>query len=166
MRSSATGGGPQRLVQNAGQAAQHPAGTMTEVFGAQHRARDAAYDFFENPSVSAASIAEAHQRRTAERCVGQPFVFVPVDGSSLQFPDGKEQKGLGFIGSYKAGARGLKVLTAIAVSPDGVPLGVLGQAWWLRKGKVKSPHAQRDVKDKETRYWLQVPQQAQQVLAS
>jgi hypothetical protein len=95
-----------------------------------------------------------------------PFVFVPVDGSSLQFPDDKATKGLGFIGTYKAGARGLKVMTAIAVSPDGVPLGVLGQAWWLRQSKAKTPHAQRDVNDKETRYWLEVPQQAQQVLDS
>jgi hypothetical protein len=166
MRNSAIGGVPQRLVQIAGQAAQHPAGTVTEVFAPHPREREAAYDFLENPAISADAIAEAHQRCTARRCVGLPFVFVPVDGSSLQFPDGKNTKGLGFIGSYKAGARGLKVLTAIAVSPDGVPLGVLGQAWWLRKTKVKTPHAQRDVKDKETRYWLEVPQQAQQVLAS
>ncbi len=166
MRVSAIGGGPQRLVQIAGQVAQHPAGTVTEVFGSHHREREAAYDFLENPSVSADAIAEAHQRRTAQRCVGLPFVFVPVDGSSLQFADEENKKGLGFIGTYRAGARGLKVLTAIAVSPDGIPLGVLGQAWWLRKNKVKTPHAKRDVKDKETRYWLEVPQQAQQRLES
>ena len=161
-----TGGVPQRLVCIATRVAQHPAGKVTEVFAHRPQEREAAYDFLENSAISADAIAEAHHRTTARRCVGLPFVFVAVDGSSLQFPDGKQAKGLGFIGSYKAGARGLKVLTAVAVSPEGVPLGVLGQAWWLRMAKVTKAHEKRDVKDKETRYWLEVPQQAQQVLAT
>lgn len=164
MRDWVIGGVPQRLVCIATRAAQHPAGKVTEVFAHRPQEREAAYDFLENSAISAEAIAEAHHRTTAGRCSGMPFVFVPVDGSSLQFPDGTGTKGLGFIGSYKAGARGLKVLSAIAVSPDGVPLGVLGQAWWLRMAKVTKSHAKRDVKDKETRYWLEVPQQAQQVL--
>jgi len=153
-----------RLVRIAARAAEHPEGLVTAVFAEQQTEREAAYDFLENPAVHPEDIALAHHRSTAQRCIGAPFVFVPVDGSSLRFSDPEGQKGLGFIGSYKAGARGLKVMTAIAVSPDGVPLGVLGQAWWLRREKPKVSHVKRPVDQKETRYWLDVPAQAQRAL--
>ena len=154
----------ERLVRIAERVAQHPAGTVTEVFANRPQEREAAYDFLENSSCSSEGIAWAQCRATARRCKEFPFVFVPTDGSSLQFPDEEGAKGLGFIGTHKAGARGLKVLTAIAVSPDGVPLGVLGQAWWLRLTKAKVPSAKRKVQDKETRYWLEVPAQAMAAL--
>lgn len=153
-----------RLVRIAERVAQHPAGTVTEVFADRPQERDAAYDFLENSAISSDAIGWAHHRATAARCKDLPFIFVPTDGSSVQFPDDTGTKGLGFVGTLQAGARGLKVLTAIAVSPEGVPLGVLGQAWWLRLSKAKVPHAQRKVQDKETRYWLEVPEQAQQAL--
>jgi hypothetical protein len=155
----------ERLVRIAERAAQHPAGTVTEVFANHPQERDAAYDFLENTAISSDAIAGAHHHATAKRCQGFPFVFVPVDGSSLQFADDDGSKGLGSIGTHKAGARGLKVMSAIAVSPEGVPLGVVGQAWWLRKGKASIPHAKRKVQDKETRYWLEVQAQAQQALS-
>jgi hypothetical protein len=156
----------ERLVRIAECVAQHPAGTVTEVFASRRKDREAAYDFLENEAISAEAIASAHHRATAKRCQGLPFVFVPVDGSSLQFEDDEGKKGLGSIGTHKAGARGLKVMSAIAVSPEGVPLGVLGQAWWLRKGKASVPHVKRKVNDKETRYWLEVPAQAQEALST
>ena len=154
----------QRLVRIAARVAEHPSGLLTEVFADHEDERAAAYDFLENPAVHPDDLAWAHQRATAQRCAGAPFVFVPVDGSSLSFSDPEGHKGLGFIGSRKAGARGLKVMTAIAVSADGVPLGVLGQAWWLRQGRAKVPHAKRTVEQKETRYWIEVPAQAQRAL--
>lgn len=153
-----------RLVRVAARAAEHPAARLTEVFTDCATERAAAYDFLENPAVDAKAIADAHHRATARRCAGAPFVFVPVDGSSLSFADPDNRRGLGFIGPHKAGARGLKVLTAIAVSLDGVPLGVLGQAWWLRREKAQTSAAKRKVDQKETRFWLEVPAQAQQVL--
>lgn len=153
-----------RLVRIAARAAEHPGSLVTEVFAGQEAERAAAYDFIENPAVHPDAIAWAHHRATAQRCVGQPFVFVPVDGSSLSFPDPEGHKGLGFIGSHKAGGRGLKVMSAVAVSLDGVPLGVLSQAFWLRRDKAKVPHSKRPVDQKETRYWLDVPAQAQRAL--
>lgn len=156
-----------RLVSIAARVAEHPAGTLTEVFGEQEAEREGAYDFVENESVRSEAIGWAQHRATARRCRGAPFVFVPVDGSSLTYPDSRGSKGLGPIGSRKAGARGLKVMTAIAVSAEGVPLGVLGQAWWLRpEEKAKAPHQKRKVDQKETRYWLEVPAQAQRALGA
>jgi hypothetical protein len=121
----------QRLVRIAARAAEHLGSLLTEVFADQQAERAAAYDFLENPAVHPDAIAWAHHRATAQRCRGQPFVFVPVDGSSLSFPDPEGHKGLGFIGSHKAGGRGLKVMSAVAVGVDGVPLGVVSQAFWL-----------------------------------
>jgi hypothetical protein len=55
-------------------------------------------------------------------------------------------------------------MTVIAVSPEGNPLGLVGQAWWLRLDKAKIPSAKRKVQDKETRYWLEVSEQAAEAL--
>src|SRR5262245_58159367 len=81
-----------RLVAVAARAAEHPHGLLTEVFVAEDSERAAAYDFLENPAVHPEDIARAHHVATARRCQGEPFVFVPVDGSSLTFsdPDGEK----------------------------------------------------------------------------
>jgi hypothetical protein len=153
-----------RLVALAARAAEHPHGLLTRVFAAYATERAAAYDFLENPAVRPEDIAWAHHRATARRCQGEPFVFVPVDSGSLSFSDPEGEKGLGFVGNAKAVTRGLKVMTAIAVRADGVPLGVLGQAWWLRRTRLRTLHTKRKPHEKETRYWLEVPAHAQRVL--
>src|SRR5690349_5787989 len=66
-----------RLVRLAERVAQHPAGTVTEVFANRPQEREAAYDFLENSAISSDAIALAHQGATAARCRGLPFVFVP-----------------------------------------------------------------------------------------
>jgi hypothetical protein len=67
-------------------------------------------------------------------------------------------KGFGAIGTYRNGATGLKLDNALAVSPDGVPIGVLGQVWWSRpphREKVRQPSYKVRVADKETRFLLE-----------
>src|SRR5207253_1553279 len=112
-------------------AALRPAGKITQVFtvGAE---REAAFRFVENEQVSAANIAQAAQHATARRCWGEHIVYVPVDGSSISVTDWKGQKGLGVVGARKNGAPGLQVMTAMAVSLDGTPLGACAQRWWGR----------------------------------
>ncbi len=151
-----------RLVCLAHLAARHPAGTLPQMAAPRPADIDTAYDFFENPRVSADQIALAHHQATAQRCRGLPFVFYAVDGSSLSYPDAE---GTGRIGSNKAGAKGLKTMLGLAVCPAGVPLGLLGQRLWSRPAKPKTHHASRKLNEKETQYWHQVLQQGQDVLA-
>src|SRR5262249_21730964 len=111
----------ERLVFHLDHAFARLGGTLTAIYDQDLARRDAAYHFFENPRVSAHAIAQAHAQSSALRCDPFPFVFVAVDGSSLTYDDPDGDKGLGSVGTRRSKARGFKFMTALAISPDGVP---------------------------------------------
>jgi Transposase DNA-binding/Transposase DDE domain len=150
-----------RLVRIATRAAENPSGKLSEVFTSE-RELDAAYDFIERAQTKVAQLEEAVGRATARQCVGAGRVRIAVDGSSTTVVDGTGQKGLGRVGTDMAGARGLKVINALAVDARGATVGLLAQAWWARpkapsrSRKQKSRERRRkEPSQKETRYWLQ-----------
>jgi hypothetical protein len=150
-----------RLVKMAARAAENPGGKLSDVFGSA-RELDAAYDLVESEHVLPAAIGEAQGRATARRCLDWPYVRVAVDGSSLQLTDHGRKKGFGSVGTRKAGARGLKVISALAVDPNGVTLGLLSQVWWARvaarSGSAnarRKRRAQLPTGQKETRHWIE-----------
>jgi hypothetical protein len=159
-----------RLVRVAAGASENPSGKVSEVFSSSCEL-DGAYDFLENDHVSACSIALAMMEATARRCIHQEFVWVAVDGSSLNLTDHARVKGFGSVGTIDAGASGLKVISALAIGRDGATVGLLAQTWWARqagpkrsaKEKRKSRRARPD-KEKETRYWLEAIDDARQRL--
>jgi len=136
-----------RLVAMAAAAAQRPSGLVSAVFGGDAE-RQGAYDFLENSHTSAGPIVDAVGRSCVARCMGEPFVYVPIDGTSLTIVDHENSKGFGHVGTYQHGLRGLKVVTALAVSPSGTTIGVAHLEWWNRPryGKLSSyrPPAQRE----------------------
>jgi hypothetical protein len=81
-----------------------------------------------------------------------------VDGSSLTLVDRGNTKDFGAVGTYAQGARGIKVISALAVTEsDGVPIGLLGQVVWTRpvtKPRKTKKRRARKVKDKETQRWI------------
>lgn len=120
--------------------------------------REGAYRFVENTNFEAKHITEGAAEATWRRAANLEYVFVPIDGSSLSLSNLINAKGLGSIGSYRKKAKGLKVLNAIALSPDGVPLGLLEQLYWARKKNTKRNKNlyKRKYKTKETYKWEQV----------
>lgn len=138
-------------------AAKRPAGQISKVFltGAE---RQGAYDLLDNPQVELEQMQQAMAAACAARSRKHPFVFVPVDGSSLALTDRGKTKDFGSIGTLEAGARGLKVMSAIALDPQGVPLGLCAQRWWTRQGtQPQGPsRASRSIEEKETQHWLDV----------
>jgi len=155
-----------RLVEVAAAAAKHPAGRITEVLsvGAE---REGAFRLIENEHAGVKAIARAAHEACAARSAEHRFVFVPVDASSLNLADWERTKGLGVVGARFVGARGLIVVTAIALAPDGTPLGLCGQKWWARRGRSRGrrKHDKRLVESKETQHWLDVMRQARDVFA-
>lgn len=152
-----------RLVKVAAGAAKRPSGRLSEVFRSP-RELDAAYDFVEHGQTTIDRLEAAVGRATAQSCVGQRYVFVPVDGSSVNLVDQTGgSKGFGSIGTTTAGACGLKVMSAEAIGADGVPVGVLTQSWWTRAKATKKRSAKQKKRDrlaraaheKETKYWLE-----------
>jgi len=143
-----------RLVAVAAGVASRPAGTVTQVF-AEGAAREGAYRLLSNVAVRASELTRAMCDATADACRKHRKVYVPLDGTSLSFTDTKNVRGVGDVGGYKGPNRGLQVLTALAISEEGTPLGVLEQTWWARaKRSPVKRHFRRALESKETRFWL------------
>jgi Transposase DNA-binding/Transposase Tn5 dimerisation domain len=144
-----------RLVAMAATALSRPAGRVSGVF-ANKAEREGAYDLLANPGVDSDAVIASMGEACTRRCRVYPFVFVGVDGSSVTVTDRAGTKDVGAIGTYEAGARGLKVITAYAVSPSGVPLGACAMRWWARsrRPRKRRPSYERPTRQKETQHWL------------
>ncbi len=155
-----------RLVQIAGEAAERPGGRVLEVCRSS-AARQGAYDFLSNRSVSPRAVQAALTKAVTVSCQNEEFCFVVVDGTALTLTDWQRKKDFGAVGSTYLGARGLKVINAYAISPSGTPIGVLGQQWWKRESHKKRRDCQhRLVEDKETKHWLQAIKDADLLLSA
>jgi hypothetical protein len=101
----------------------------------------------------------------ARRCAGEAFVYCPVDGTSLTVADRGGSKDFGPIGSRASGSRGLKVMNAMVLSSEGVPLGMSSQQWWTRAEHRRYQHRDElGPEQKETRHWLEAIKQTRQVV--
>lgn len=135
--------------------AQRPAGRLTEVFEDPAELQ-AAYKFVEG-EVRPEAIIETFAAATLRRAEGLPFVFVPIDGTSLTLTDRGGRKDFGSVGARKFPTRGLKVIDAIGLDPDGVPLGLLDLHVWARGNRAStSKRARRRRGETETRHWAEV----------
>jgi len=147
-----------RLVAMATQASLEPSGKVTEVFRNEAE-RQGAYDFLESGHVGIAAILTAMTGRAAEECASEDRVLVLVDGSSVTLVDRAGTKDFGGIGDYTHGARGIKVISALAVTESGgMPIGLLSQVYWTRpttKPRKTKKRRARKVKDKETQRWVE-----------
>lgn len=146
----------QRVVSTVEQLAEHPDGCVSASMQTD-ALRQGAYGLLASPKVSATALARAAGEAGAQRCAELDYVLVPVDGSSLSFDGTNLRHGLGAVGALAQGAQGLIVMTALAVSPQGTPLGVLAQQYWTRPfERVKVHRQKRKLEQKESGRWLDV----------
>jgi hypothetical protein len=154
-----------RLQAMGARLAQRPAGRVTEAF-CDDAERQGAYGLLESEAVSAEQVVASLSTSCARRSAQYPFVFCAVDGSSLQLIDRRRCKDFGSVGSRTNGARGLKVISAMVLSPQGVPLGIGGQRWWCRSHRPRRRHRDQLIpRQKETQHWLEAMQQTRQAMA-
>jgi hypothetical protein len=145
-----------RLLAIATQLALTPDGRISRVFRGSAD-RQGAYDFVESDAIDPVSLTKAMAEACIARAAAYETVFVPIDGSSLTLLDRAGAKGFGSVGARDQLARGLKVMDAIAVSPDGVPLGCCWLRWWTRSVNGPDPirYYNRPLEERETYHWLQ-----------
>ena len=150
-----------RLVGVAACACERPGGRVSAVF-ATEKEREGAYDMLENEHFAHTSLVESMAEASALRSEGQRFVYVPLDGTSLTLADHAEEKDFGAVGTRTQGARGLKVIDALAVDPQGVVIGWLALTYWARSvepgarpPKDTYARAARAVEEKETWHWIE-----------
>jgi hypothetical protein len=130
-----------RLVTMAARLLTHPGGKVTQVFGSGAE-REGAYRWLENQEIPYESVVNAAACAGVRRCQGYDFVFVVVDGTSATLADSHgrlDQKDFGCVGTTEAGSRGIEVVSAIAFSPTGEPLGLCAQRQWTRRPPKKGP---------------------------
>lgn len=99
----------------------------------------AAYRFFQNENVDVRAIIAAHRGKTVERARKHETVLAIQDTSYIVYTKHTKTKGLGKI-SLKRGrnvaeiyGKGLVMHTCLAVTTDGLPLGLLDQKIFARK---------------------------------
>jgi len=119
----------------------------------------AAYRFLSNPEINPGKIIAALGQATAERIPEHQLVLVAQDTTELDFSSRPATEGLGPTGGGDGSAgHGMFVHSAIAISEDGVPLGLLHQQVYSRDPDavgVKHQRKERPIEDKESYRWLQ-----------
>jgi hypothetical protein len=116
-------------------------------------ATKAAYGFFANPKALPAELLAPHQERTLQRLQAHKLVLLAQDTTFLNYTHHPATSGLGPIGG---GQRGLVMHSTLALTPHGLPLGVLAQQIWARPDPATATpkRPRRPIREKESRKWL------------
>jgi hypothetical protein len=118
--------------------------------------RQAGSRIFGAAQMSVDKMLAGHVDQTARRCREQGEVVVAQDTTDLNYTTHKGTNGLGPINA-NPDSRGLLMHTALALTAEGVPLGLLSQETWARDPDTFGTAAQRrrrPVAEKESQKWL------------
>ncbi len=119
-----------RLVQSAAAQAAQPGRAFSGVAQGDGPAVKGYYRLIDHPdpaAVTLPAILQPHRAQTLRRMQGQRVVLCVHDGTDLDYSGLATCAGLGVIGTNQTGAqtRGLHLHSTLAVTPTGLPLGVL-----------------------------------------
>jgi hypothetical protein len=118
----------------------------------------AGYRFMNNAKVSHSGIIETEQQATRQRIEADSgsILLAVQDTTSFNFSGRSALQGLGVLEDNRT--PGFFAHSTLAVSEEGVPLGVLGQEVWSRPQNLardKQAHKQKPITEKESFKWLQ-----------
>ena len=130
-----------------------------------------AYRLFENPKVEPARILAPHQQRTCARMLGQTRILALQDTCYVNYTSHPATQGLGLIGADQDGQVGLIMHSTLAMTAEGLPLGLLTQTIWARPeadpeddaAARRGQRRQRPVEAKESGKWLKAVRETQAV---
>jgi hypothetical protein len=151
--------GDKRLNQRAATLVQavldHPGQSIPTAAGSR-AATDAAYHFFDNANVAPRDLDDAHTRATVDLSARYPGVLlIAQDTTDADFTSPARNRRLGQLAHAKH--FGFFVHSALALTADGLPLGLLHQHVWMRcpdeRGKRKD-RRHKETADKESQRWL------------
>jgi hypothetical protein len=135
--------------------ARHPEAHIPEASG-DWAATKAAYRFFDNSAVDTDDIRASLRHDTLEFLPQTGPILAIQDTTGIDFTDHPATAGLGYMDHPKHS--GLLLHSTLAVTPDGVPCGLLDQRSWTRDpaalGKSTNRRA-RPTAEKESRRWLE-----------
>lgn len=116
----------------------------------------AAYRFFDNDEVDIDGILGAHVAQTLWRMSKVPIVLAIQDTTEFNLSHLPATSGLGYGGNKQV--RGYFMHSMLAVTPDGLPLGLLGMKTWTRPDEQfgkKAVRAKLPIAQKESIKWIE-----------
>ena len=118
----------------------------------------AAYRFFDNANVTPESICAPHRQRTVERMRWHRLVLAVQDTTFFNYTHHPQTKGLGMIGTKKQNQQGFGMHSTLAMTPTGMSLGLLTQAFFTRpfdEPSHKPNELQKlPIEEKESYKWI------------
>ncbi|MCY0879657.1 MAG: transposase DNA-binding-containing protein [Firmicutes bacterium] len=100
-----------------------PAASIPQACGTWAQTQ-AAYRFVDHPRATPAAILAPHRAEKVQRTAKYPVILAVQDTTVFQCTRHRHTPGVGPMGH--AGLSGLFLHSCLAVSPEGVPLGLLG----------------------------------------
>lgn len=156
----------QRLVSLVAKLVEHPGESLPEALG-QWSDVKAAYRFFDNEKVTVEAIYNAHRKATLEKIQNHPVILAVQDTTVLNYTLHRETEGLGPIG--QAGLSGFFLHSCLAISPEGVPMGILAHRMWVRSSEGRDSrrtHKKRPIDEKESVRWIDVTREVAETVPS
>jgi hypothetical protein len=148
-----------RLVKMVEAFSAHPEASVPQASG-DWAATKGAYRFWDSEQVDAAAILAPHLQASRGRASCQARVLVVQDTTDLDFSTHASTEGIGPLDN--PWVQGLKVHSAMLVSLEGVPLGLVHQVVWARAaGRVTLHRRRRETAEKESQRWLTALQASQ-----
>ena len=145
-----------RLVQTAQMQAAAPMASIPAAAQGQRAAVKGHYRLIDQPDDSAVTpqnILAPHRQRTLRRLQAERTVLCVQDGTELNFAEHPGCAGLGYIGKNKRseGTLGLHMHSTLAVSPEGIPLGLLQIQYDAPDGQAQRG---RPLEQRKTFRWI------------
>lgn len=128
----------------------------------------ACYRFFDNSEIDSSKILSPHFESTAWRCSNYDKIIVAEDTTYLDYTSHKSTKGLGnFFTINDKEFKGLCMHSGLAMSPSGLPLGLLYNKFWTRKQThiTLNERTSLPLQLKESYRWVECGRQARELLA-
>jgi hypothetical protein len=144
----------QRLVALARRLSRSPQGSFPQSLKAAEL--KAAYRFFDNTQVDTDGILAPHIAQTLDRMRQVPVVLAIQDTTEFNLTHLHATEGLGY--GTGGNERGFMMHSLLAVTPEGLPLGVLGMKTWVRAQEEagKGRHRKtRPIAEKESIKWIE-----------
>lgn len=117
---------------------------------------EAAYRFFDHHRVTPARLLAPHQAATRQRMAKQACVIVAQDTTEIDLTRPERVVGGPLSGDHR---RGFFSHLSLAITPEGVPLGVLANRTWSRDpqttGQSAKRHKQQPIAAKESHRWIE-----------
>ena len=132
-----------RLVETAALIGDNPMASLPAAAQGDRAKLKGYYRFVDQPDEAAttpANILRPHRERTLRRMRAEPTVLCIQDGTDLNFATRPGCEGLGVIGTNQTSAKtlGLHLHSTLAVTPSGLPLGVLNARFIAPQPKAAS----------------------------